>query len=74
MLDVPDDLQITMTDLTKAGFRPCMDARKWFREKGLYDEFKVLPKGGSFPASKLINTGDANALRVVKVALERSRA
>lgn len=64
-------LQITMTDYRKAGFRPCMEARRWFREHGLYDEFRVMTKGGSFPASKLIETGDANALRVVEVARQR---
>lgn len=69
-----DDLQITMTDLKRAGFNPCFDARRWFAEHGLSDEFRLLIKGKSFPASKLIETGDANALRVVQAKIERELA
>jgi hypothetical protein len=58
-----DELQITMTDIRLAGF--CPRVRPWFREHGLEDEYRVLVKGGSIPASVLLDTGDGQAAQVV---------
>lgn len=59
------DLEITMDDIIKAGHCPS-GARRWFREQGLYEHFKMLPAGGSVPAQILIDTGDALAIQVVE--------
>jgi hypothetical protein len=45
--------------------------RGWFMENDLYPEFKQLVRGETIPASKIIATGDARALNVVRLKLER---
>lgn len=65
----PADLRITMTDIMHAGF--CPRVRPWFRGYGLEDEYRVLVKGGSIPASVLLATGDAQAEQVVARKLNR---
>jgi hypothetical protein len=68
-MDAPADLTITMTDIMNAGF--CPRVRWWFREHGLEDEYRVLVKGGSIPASVLLATGDGHGEQVVARKLAR---
>lgn len=70
MVDAPPDLQISMDDIIKAGH--CgTGARRWFRDHDLYDEFKIIVKGGSIPASVILATGDGQGEQVVTRTIER---
>lgn len=65
-----DDLRITITDVTKAGY--CgRGARRWFEAYGLDAQFRTLMKGGSMSAEELLATGDAAAVRVVEAKVRR---
>lgn len=68
-MEFPDDLQISIDDIRKAGH--CARMRGWFQQHGLYEEFKDLVKGGSIAASKLAATGDPRALQVIRCTIER---
>lgn len=58
-------LVITIADVQRAGYCPS-GARSWAEGQGI--DFKRMTRGGGIPASELIATGDANALRVVELA------
>lgn len=68
-MDIPADLQITIADIRRAGH--CARLAQFFRSNGLRDEYAAMIKGGSISARQLAATGDARALRVVELKLER---
>lgn len=72
MIDVPPDLQISITDIKRAGH--CARVRGFFMQHDLYDEFKAMMKGGTIAADKLLATGDPRAVHVVQLKLEREGA
>ena len=63
-MDIPGDLEITITDMREAGH--CARMRGWFMQHDLYDDFRLMVKGGSIPASKMIATGDPRAIKIVE--------
>jgi hypothetical protein len=67
-MDVPPGLQITMNDIRRAGY--CPHVQDFFRGRGIYDDLRVLVKGGSMPAERLLATGDPRE-DVVRKKLER---
>lgn len=67
-MDVPPDLRITITDITRLGYCP-RGARRWFEAHGL--DFRAFLKEG-IAAGDLLSTGDALAERVVAARLERA--
>jgi hypothetical protein len=68
-MDIPPDLEITITDITILG--RCRKMREWFRDNDLDDEFRALVKGGTISAEKLIATGDPRAAQVINAKLNR---
>lgn len=67
-MDVPADLIITMSDITRAG-HCARGSRRWFDDHGL--DFRAFLKNG-IPAAELAATGDGIALQVVSRTI-RSR-
>lgn len=72
MVEFPPDLEITMSDVAKAGY--CGKQRFWWRRYGLDAEFKTLVRGGSIPASVIAATGDPHAIKVIERKLQRIAA
>jgi hypothetical protein len=66
-MDAPDDLIITIADIRLAGMC-ARGARRWFEVQGL--DFARLLKQG-YPASVLLATGDAQAVKVVERTMKR---
>lgn len=71
MIDVPPGLEISVTDIRRAGH--CARMRGFFMQHDLYDEFRAMMKGGTIAAEKLLATGDPRAEQVVQLKLERER-
>ena len=69
MADIPPDMPITVTDIREAGH--CGRMRGFFRQYGLEAEFREMTKGGSITAAKMLATGDARAIGVVKRVAKR---
>lgn len=68
-MKTPDDLEISLKDITVLG--RCRKMRAWFRDNNLNDEFKTLVKGGTIPASALTATGDPRADQVISIKVRR---
>lgn len=66
-MDVPADIRITITDVSRAGFC-ARGARRWFETNGI--DFRAFVKDG-IAAADLIATGDVLAERVVAGRLGR---
>lgn len=67
-MDVPAELRITITDVTRAGFC-ARGARRWFEANGI--DFRTFVRDG-IAAADLMAVGDALAERVVAGRLGRS--
>ena len=66
-MDVPADLRITITDVSRAGYC-ARGARRWFEAHGI--DFRAFLADG-IPAIELLAKGDGLAERVVAKRLER---
>lgn len=64
MTAIDPNLRVTISDIRAAGH--CANMRPFFRQHGLYAEFRVMIKGGSISAQQLLDTGDARAVQVVE--------
>ena len=62
--DLPRNLPITIDDIIACGHCPRM--RFFFRQHGLYDEFRGMVKGIPISSGKMLDTGDVRAINVVK--------
>lgn len=61
---LPRDLPITISDIRACGH--CANMRHFFREHGIYDEFRLMIKGQPISSGKMLDTGDVRAINVVK--------
>jgi len=68
--DVPEDMTVRVSDLKKVGYC-ARGARRWFEARG-FDFRDFLANG--IAARTLVETGDALALRVVRLKIEREQA
>ena len=71
-MDIPGDLELSMADIVVLG--RCRALKTWFDENDLLSEFKTLIKGGTIPASVVLETGDPRAMKVVEARLRKDRA
>lgn len=69
-MDIPPDLEITITDIRKRGH--CARMAKFFREHDLRDDYAAMIRGGSINARKLAATGDPRALDVVAAKMREA--
>jgi hypothetical protein len=69
-MDIPPDLEITITDIRNRGH--CARMAKFFRTNGLRDEYAAMIRGGSINAQTLAATGDPRALDVVAAKMKEA--
>lgn len=68
-MEIPADLDITITDIMDCGH--CARMAQFFRSNGLRSEYAEMLKGGAISARKLFSTGDPRAVNVVRRMIEK---